>query len=244
MYINHCIPFASTPLSSPTTFSFANTTSESCCLIDNLESHPSDTPNLTLHPWKSTFRTKKYQTITTIEKEKSSEPNTSIFRWVEPPVFFQGVYFRCHQLRFLFGVPRPITPQQFHCYSAQGGWPSGELLEFDANSFSESVAWMLWKIAFHFFFLLRNIVSYKSYMLSPEFCFCMFLVKKPSQRMIHKLQVQRMLCPKSWVKGSMPTRFPIETPFNVHMAAIFRAFDAKWDLASVSPVSYEMFHTQ
>ena len=168
----------------------------------------------------------------------------SIFRWVEPPVFFQGVYFRCHQLRFLFGVPRPITPQQFHCYSAQGGWPSGELLEFDANSFSESVAWMLWKIAFHFFFLLRNIVSYKSYMLSPEFCFCMFLVKKPSQRMIHKLQGQRMLCPKSWVKGSMPTRFPIETPFNVHMAAIFRAFDAKWDLASVSPVSSEMFHTQ
>ena len=72
---------------------------------------------------------------------------------------------------------------------------------------------------------------------------CMFLVKKPSQRMIHKLQGQRMLCPKFWVKGSMPTGFPIETPFNLQ-AAIFCAFDAKWDLASVSPVSYEMFHTQ
>lgn len=198
MYINHCIPFASTPLSSPTTFSFANTTSESCCLIDNLESHPSDTPNLTLHPWKSTFRTKKYQTITTIEKEKSSEPNTSIFRWVEPPVFFQGVYFRCHQLRFLFGVPRPITPQQFHCYSAQGGWPSGELLEFDANSFSRN-QWHECYEKLHFisFFYLGTLYLINLICCPLNFV-CMFLVKKPSQRMIHKLQGQRMLCPKSW----------------------------------------------
>lgn len=138
---------------------------------------------------------------------------------------FSRVYiFVATSSGFCLGFPDPSRRSNSTATSLKEVGPVANSWSLMANSFSRN-QWHECYEKLHFisFFYLGTLYLINLICCPLNFV-CMFLVKKPSQRMIHKLQGQRMLCPKSWGKrvnaNGVPDRNTLQCAYGCHISCI------------------------